>query len=337
MNQHITCTEPLVWTCKGCGHSFHTNEWQTHGRQCPACTEKRGEWKCSLCQADFKQSYLGTTHPCFSKGAAPTPYGPSPQPFPVRNRSRNVTKIVLCALGVVLILVLLGITLKENGPTRIQQKTPITESASGATSKQLETRPLIPIADRSTLYNDEAFTRQLKQVCGWNERGFIERVDEAPVDFFNAGTSGSGNDEVPGNFWKEVARRYGEVYLKAQRHSNDQRKLITEILRKEIEDLFARRLGLRGGGSTSATMWIFIPGLVEWIIGHEDMETDRPISDSDLLEFSMNSYPFNMNPDPIMKVKLDEIISDLKKIEAQLPPHQAAFLRSEFVRFFAKD
>ena len=94
---------------------------------------------------------------------------------------------------------------------------------------------------------------------------------------------------------------------------------------------------MRGGGSASATMWIFLPGLVEWIIGHEDMESGRPISDSDLLEFSTNSYPFNIKPDPIMKVKLDEIISELIKIEAQLPSHQAAFLRSEFVRFFAKD
>lgn len=64
MNTPLTCTEPLVWTCKACGHSFHAEEWQSHGRQCPACTEKRGEWKCSLCLGSFAQPALGKDHPC---------------------------------------------------------------------------------------------------------------------------------------------------------------------------------------------------------------------------------------------------------------------------------
>jgi hypothetical protein len=62
----LTCSEPLVWTCKACGHSFHTDEWQAHGRQCPACSEKGGEWKCSLCMAFFSQPSLNTSHPCRS-------------------------------------------------------------------------------------------------------------------------------------------------------------------------------------------------------------------------------------------------------------------------------
>ena len=66
MNQNITCTEPLVWTCKSCANSFQLDEWQEHGRQCPACTEKRGEWKCSLCMAFFSQPSLNTSHPCRS-------------------------------------------------------------------------------------------------------------------------------------------------------------------------------------------------------------------------------------------------------------------------------
>jgi len=71
VNPSLTCSEPLVWTCKGCGHSFHTDEWQAHGRQCPACTEKRGEWKCSLCLGSFSQPALQAPHPC-KKDRKPT-------------------------------------------------------------------------------------------------------------------------------------------------------------------------------------------------------------------------------------------------------------------------
>ena len=60
------CSEPLVWTCKACSHSFHTDEWQAHDRQCPACSEKGGEWKCTLCMAFFSQPSLNTSHPCRS-------------------------------------------------------------------------------------------------------------------------------------------------------------------------------------------------------------------------------------------------------------------------------
>ena len=67
----LSCSEPLVWTCKACGHSFHTDEWQAHGRQCPACTEKRGEWKCSLCLGSFSQPALKAPHPC-KKDRKPT-------------------------------------------------------------------------------------------------------------------------------------------------------------------------------------------------------------------------------------------------------------------------
>jgi len=65
----MNCSD-LVWTCKGCGHSCHAEEWQSHGRQCPVCTEKRGEWKCSLCLGAFTQPALQGPHPCKKAAAA---------------------------------------------------------------------------------------------------------------------------------------------------------------------------------------------------------------------------------------------------------------------------
>jgi hypothetical protein len=66
VNLSLTCSEPLVWTCKACGHSFHTDEWQAHGRQCPACNAHEGSWHCGKCQAGFTQPSLGSEHPCLA-------------------------------------------------------------------------------------------------------------------------------------------------------------------------------------------------------------------------------------------------------------------------------
>jgi len=65
----MTCSEPLVWICGSCGHSFHEEEWQNSERTCPACEKIRGVWKCSLCQETFPQPALGNIHPCHSISA----------------------------------------------------------------------------------------------------------------------------------------------------------------------------------------------------------------------------------------------------------------------------
>ena len=62
-----TCSEPLLWTCNSCAHSFHADEWQNQGRQCPACLEKSGSWKCSLCLETFSQPTLQGERQCKRK------------------------------------------------------------------------------------------------------------------------------------------------------------------------------------------------------------------------------------------------------------------------------
>ena len=67
----MTCSEPLVWTCKSCANSFQLDEWQEHGRLCPACNAHEGSWHCGKCQAGFTQPSLGSEHPCLAN----TPQG----------------------------------------------------------------------------------------------------------------------------------------------------------------------------------------------------------------------------------------------------------------------
>jgi hypothetical protein len=189
------------------------------------------------------------------------------------------------------------------------------------------------------LDNERAFADRIKKVCGWGDQGFITRINEIRPDFITSLEAESDPEKVSWDhqrpFWKEIIRRYAETYEKIQRQANTQQKAIAINYRKEIQDLFAKRLELRGGGSVSWEMWMYLPGYVEWILGHINTESDRSPTDQELLQASLASFPFEMNPDT--EKAINGVISDLKRIEDKLPKKQALFLRAEFHRFFSKE
>jgi len=61
------CSEPLLWFCESCSNPFELEEWQHHGRSCPACRGKSGIWRCGKCHGEFGQPSLGSEHPCLAK------------------------------------------------------------------------------------------------------------------------------------------------------------------------------------------------------------------------------------------------------------------------------
>ena len=189
------------------------------------------------------------------------------------------------------------------------------------------------------LDNERAFADRIKKVCGWDDQGFVSRINEIKPDFITSLEAESDPEKVSWDhqrpFWKEIIRRYAETYEKIQRQANNQQKAIAINYRKEIQDLFAKRLELRGGGSVSWEMGMYIPGYVEWILGHINTEAERTPTDQELLQASLASFPLEMNPGAEKAVK--GVISDLKRIEGKLPKKQAAFLRAEFHRFFSKE
>lgn len=189
------------------------------------------------------------------------------------------------------------------------------------------------------LDNKLAFTDRIKKVCGWDDQGFVTRINEVGPDFITSLEAESDPEKVSWDhqrpFWKEIIRRYAGTYEMIQKQANNQQKAIAIKYRKEIQDLFAKRLELRGGGSVSWEMWMYLPGYVEWILGHINTESDRSPTDQELLQASLASFPFEMNPDT--EKAINGVISDLKRIEGKLPPKQAVFLRAEFHRFFSKE
>lgn len=197
-------------------------------------------------------------------------------------------------------------------------------------------------ADKPQLLdNERAFADRIKKVCGWNDQGFVTRINEINPDFITSLEAESDPEKVSWDhqrpFWKEIIRRYAEAYEKAQKQANDRREISATKFRTQIQDVFAKRLKLRGGGSVSWEMWMYLPGYVEWVLGHMNSQTEPSPTDQELLKTSLALYPFDMNPYSESEKALRGVISDLKKIEAKLPPKQAAFLRAEFHRFFLKE
>jgi hypothetical protein len=189
------------------------------------------------------------------------------------------------------------------------------------------------------LDNERAFADRIKKACGWNDQGFVTRINEIKPDFITRLEAESDAEKVSWDhqrpFWKEIIRRYAGTYEMIQKQANNQQKAIAINYRKEIQDLFAKRLELRGGGSVSWEMWMYLPGYVEWILGHINTQSEQSPTDQELLKASLASCPYEMNPGAEKAIK--GVISDLKKIEAKLAPKQAAFLRAEFHRFFSKE
>ena len=216
--------------------------------------------------------------------------------------------------------------------TRIRTIVGLLSMAAMASSLNGSERPQL-------LDNERAFADRIKKACGWSDQGFVTRINEIKPDFITSLEAESDPEKVSWDhqrpFWKEIIRRYAETYEKIQRQANTQQKAIAINYRKEIQDLFAKRLELRGGGSVSWEMWMYLPGYVEWILGHINTESDRSPTDQELLQASLASFPFEMNLGTEKAVK--GVISDLKRIEGKLPKKQAAFLRAEFDRFFSKE
>ena len=189
--------------------------------------------------------------------------------------------------------------------------------------------------------NERVLIERIKQVAGWDKKGFVVRINEVPGDFLSRLEKDSFPERLPDEeqetFWKIVIRRYAEAYEKAQRQANDRNQPGPANFCKQIQDLFAKRLEMRGGGSVSWEMWMYLPGYVEWVLGHIESGKSQPMSNEELLKTWMGSHPFDLNPDSSTEKRLAEVITELRRIEAKLPPTQAQFLRSEFYRFFLKE
>jgi len=145
-----TCSEPLVWTCKSCGHSFHEEEWNSGGRKCPVCDKNLGSWKCSLCQEVLKQPALGLTHPCYRGDSSPLLAKSETQPRLSRNtrRAPNRTHIFFL-IGFGLLLVTIGGSLHfwKNGSTKLA------DSNSSHSIREKDTETPLPAYEFATYEN----------------------------------------------------------------------------------------------------------------------------------------------------------------------------------------
>jgi len=195
--------------------------------------------------------------------------------------------------------------------------------------------------DDQILNNERAFSNRIKKACGWGPEGFLKRINEVDAEFLAKIESESDPEKVLWDremvFWKEVLKRYGSVYEKTQRKQNNLREISTTKWREPLMDIFAKRLELRGGGSVSQEMWMYLPGYIEWILGHMETGEAKPPTHEQLFQDTLQGYPFHLGLDPSAKNRVAKVLSDLKHLESQMPARQAAFVRAEFERFFTKE
>ena len=109
------------------------------------------------------------------------------------------------------------------------------------------------------LDNKLAFTDRIKKVCGWDDQGFVTRINEVGPDFITSLEAESDPEKVSWDhqrpFWKEIIRRYAETYEMIQKQANNQQKAIAIKYRKEIQDLFAR-WGIGFLGDVDVSAWL---------------------------------------------------------------------------------
>lgn len=156
------CSEPLVWTCKACGHSFHEAEWESSHRKCPACNKTKGRWKCSLCQEDFPQPALGQAHPCYREETESIDVGSKPQPALSKLKVRLLGRFpwLLAAGALAILLVVAGsVWLKTTGNFS-------SRAARESTPKSpAETESRLP-AYEFALYENRAFDFRVEYPLG---------------------------------------------------------------------------------------------------------------------------------------------------------------------------
>ncbi len=177
-----TCSEPLVWICSSCGHSFHEKEWISAFRKCPACTRTLGSWKCTLCQETFNQPALSTKHPCrrdssafFGEEGVWSKHQTHDKPAIFLNK-RTLGIASAVALGFIVFFFLLAglqrfsasqlISYKDQGPSPSSNKAPKSHDSSKAESQpyssssteaknRMASSPPVPAT--SPKYDEEAF------------------------------------------------------------------------------------------------------------------------------------------------------------------------------------
>lgn len=217
---------------------------------------------------------------------------------------------------------------------------PAGEGRDPHASSPVKRSPASPQKDQ-ILNNERAFSDRIKEACGWGADGFITRINEVDADFLGQILAESDPEKVlwdrETGFWMEVVKRYGAIYEKTQREQNHLKDISTAQWREPLLDIFSRRLELRGGGSVSQEMWLYLPGHIEYILGHMETGEARPPTHQQLFQETMQGHPFHLGIDPSAENRVAKVLSDLKGLETQMPARQAAFVRAEFDRFFKKE
>jgi hypothetical protein len=135
-----------------------------------------------------------------------------------------------------------------------------------------------------------------------------------------------------GSIWKQLDPIVASGYTVIQRKVNERTRPDANRYRGPLTDAFDQAVELRGGGSASGKLYTFAPAQQEWIIarlktGKADHVPDQ-IFVSRLMKYLTLGSPSRRD--------VEGVLDKLKAVERLLDKNEAAFLRAQFLSYFAQ-
>jgi hypothetical protein len=143
-------------------------------------------------------------------------------------------------------------------------------------------------------------------------------------------------DEKFPTLWKRISQSIAENYVATFKPFNDANSSNAAKMRPHLTDAFMKTMKLRGGGSASASLGVYLPAQVEWMIGNVGRKQREPMADeafvSRLAQAIIVGYPGNESK---LRNELKPVLKAIKQAEALLNRNQVGFVRAEFLAYFA--
>jgi hypothetical protein len=137
-----------------------------------------------------------------------------------------------------------------------------------------------------------------------------------------------------GSIWKQLDPVVSDAYTSIQRQVNDKNKPEAKRYRMLLADAFSEAVELRGGGSASGQLLTFAPAHEEWIIAHLGTAQEDDVSDDVFVSRLRKSLTVGGSAE---RRRVQAVLEKLKAVERFLGKSDAAFLRQEFLAYFAQE
>ena len=165
----------------------------------------------------------------------------------------------------------------------------------------------------------------------WAKEGFT--VAPRQIDYENFPKLKPFLDRSP-TLWKAVQRAIATEYEKREGELNDKLRPSARQWKNLLKDAFHKTCELRGGGSASATLFVYSDAHCEWLIARSH-PISSPYISNDELASTLKEYFQDLTDNDLSAYA--SVANQLSKVDRFLTQPEAAFFRKEFLAYFKPD